>query len=79
MAMIIVFAALASSQAQQKSDNLTAVPFTDVTLTDEFWVPRMETNRRVTVPYDFQKCEQTGRIDNFAKAGGLMEGKFEGI
>jgi DUF1680 family protein len=79
IAIIIVLAALANCQAQQKSDNLTAVPFTDVTVADEFWLPRMETNRKVTVSYDFQKCEQTGRIDNFAKAGGLMEGQFEGI
>jgi DUF1680 family protein len=79
IAMIIVFAAMANCQAQQKSDNLTAVPFTEVTVADEFWAPRMETNRKVTVPYDFQKCEQTGRIDNFAKAGGLMKGQFEGI
>ena len=39
----------------------------------------METNRKVTVRYDFQKCEETGRIDNFAKAGGLMKGEFRGI
>jgi DUF1680 family protein len=77
--MIIVFAALTGCRAQQKSDKLTAVPFTDVTVADEFWAPRMETNRKVTVRYDFEKCEQTGRIDNFAKAGGLMEGGFEGI
>jgi DUF1680 family protein len=76
--MITIFAILTGCHVQ-KSDNLTAVPFTDVTVADEFWAPRMETNRKVTVPYDFQKCEQTGRIDNFAKAGGLMEGKFEGI
>ena len=77
--MIAVFVTLANCQAQQQSDNLTAVPFTDITVADEFWAPRMETNRKVTVRYDFQKCEQTGRIDNFAKAGGLMEGQFEGI
>jgi DUF1680 family protein len=79
IAMIAVFAVLTNCQAQQQSDNLTAVPFTDITVSDEFWAPRMETNRRVTVRYDFKKCEQTGRIDNFAKAGGLMEGQFEGI
>jgi DUF1680 family protein len=79
IAMIVVFAVQISCQAQRKSDNLTAVPFTNVTVADEFWAPRIETNRKVTVPYDFQKCEQTGRIDNFAKAGGLMEGQFEGI
>ena len=39
----------------------------------------METNRRVTIPYDFAKCEETGRIDNFAKAGQLMPGEFRGI
>ncbi len=55
------------------------VPFTEVKFEDTFWTPRLETNRTVTVPYDFKKCEETGRIDNFAKAGGLMEGEFVGI
>jgi DUF1680 family protein len=55
------------------------VPFTAVSVQDGFWRPRMETNRKVTVRYDFQKCEETGRIDNFAKAGGLMQGEFRGI
>ncbi len=55
------------------------VPFTDVTVSSGFWYPRMETNRRVTIPYDFKKCEETGRISNFAKAGGLEKGEFEGI
>ncbi len=55
------------------------VSFADVRITGGFWLPRMETNRKVTVPYCFKKCEETGRISNFAKAGGLMEGKFEGI
>lgn len=54
-------------------------PFTQVVFTDSFWAPRLETNRTVTLPHNFRKCEETGRIDNFAKAGGLMTGKFEGI
>jgi hypothetical protein len=58
---------------------LKAVPFTEVKVDDVFWAPRLETNRKVTVPYDFKKCEETGRIDNFAKAGGLMKGEFRGI
>lgn len=57
---------------------ITAVPFTHVSIEDAFWAPRIETNRRVTVRYDFQKCEETGRISNFAKAGGLQEGDHEG-
>jgi hypothetical protein len=55
------------------------VNFTEVTVNDEFWSPRIETNRRVTIPYDFQKCEETGRIRNFAIAGGLEEGQFQGL
>lgn len=57
----------------------TPIPFTDVTFADNFWSPRLETNRRVTLPFNFRKCEETGRIDNFAKAAGWMEGKHEGI
>ena len=39
----------------------------------------MNTNRAVTIPYDFQKCEETGRITNFDKAAGGMAGDHEGI
>lgn len=59
--------------------DITPVPFTKVKIQDNFWAKRIEINRRVTIPYDFRKCEETGRIDNFAKAGGLMKGKFQGI
>ena len=55
------------------------IPFTQVSIEDDFWQPRVETAINVTIPYDFEKCEETGRIDNFAKAGGLMEGEHEGI
>ena len=58
---------------------ITPVPFTGATFDDGFWLPRLTTNREVTIPYDFAKSEETGRIDNFAKAAGLMEGPHEGI
>ncbi|MDZ7334810.1 MAG: glycoside hydrolase family 127 protein [candidate division KSB1 bacterium] len=77
VAMVLLFTAC--SKKPQKDYPIKPVPFTDVQVTDQFWQPRMETNRTVTIPYDFKKCEETGRIDNFAKAGGLMEGEFVGI
>jgi DUF1680 family protein len=58
---------------------ISALPFTAVRVDDPFWSPRIETNRTVTVPYDFQKCEETGRISNFAKAAGLQTGPHVGI
>jgi hypothetical protein len=58
---------------------LKAVPFTDVQVRDEFWAPRIETDRTRSLPHNFKWCRQTGRLSNFAKAGKLMEGKFEGM
>jgi DUF1680 family protein len=57
---------------------ITPVSFTDVTLTDVFWTNRINTNRTVTIPFGFEKCEEEGRISNFARAGGLLEGEYEG-
>ena len=51
----------------------------DVQIQDTFWAPRMRTNHDVTVDHCLDWCDSTGRISNFAKAGGLMEGEFEGI
>jgi DUF1680 family protein len=54
------------------------VPFTAVEIADGFWSPRLDTNRKVTLPHDFDKCERTGRVANFAVAGGLVPGAFVG-
>ncbi|MFC5466308.1 glycoside hydrolase family 127 protein [Lederbergia graminis] len=64
---------------QTKLANWEQVPFTKVNIADTFWRPRMEVLQNVTLKACFEKCETTGRIANFAKAAGLMEGKFEGI
>jgi len=56
----------------------TPVPFTEVHFDDAFWADRIETNRTVTIPHVFSRCEDEGRIDNFALAGGLIEGEQQG-
>src|SRR5258708_10216715 len=71
-------AALGAIAAEFKDYPVQPVPFTAVRVEDGFWSPRLETNRVTTVWYDFKKCEETGRIDNFAKAGKLMPGEFRG-
>ena len=57
---------------------ITPVPFRDVALSDRFWRPRLETNRTVTIPDVFGKCEACGRVDNFRKAAGRMPGPYVG-
>jgi DUF1680 family protein len=44
---------------------LTPVPFTQVKIDDQFWAPRIETNRINTIPAEYQMCEDTGRIASF--------------
>lgn len=54
------------------------VAFTKVHINDDFWAPRIETNRKVSIPAAFKECEKNGRFDNFAIAGGLMKGEHRG-
>ncbi len=68
-----------SNNDKSINDSVKSVAFTKVKFTDNFWLPRLDTNRTVSIPYDFNKCEETKRIDNFAIAGGLQEGCFVGI
>ncbi len=57
---------------------VTPVSFADVQVDKGLWAKRLEISRTVTIPECFQHCEETGRIDNFAVAAGLKEGKFQG-
>jgi DUF1680 family protein len=62
-------------QAQQKDYPISPVPFTQVSLTDSFWSPRIERNRTVTIPASFARCESTGRVSNFVMAA-ARSGRF---
>ena len=78
-ALIFVFMNL-SCQGPEKSQYLIQpVPFTQVQINDDFWSPRIETNRQVTIPYAFEQCEETGRIDNFRIAAGMKSGGFQSV
>ncbi len=51
------------------------VPFTSVQINDLFWAPRIETNRLVTIPFAFEQCEKSGRMDNFIRAAEVLRGE----
>ena len=63
---------------QQPDAPIQEVPFTQVHINDGFWLPRIETNRTVSIPSAFKECEKNGRFDNFAIAGGLKKGEHRG-
>ncbi len=61
---------------QTPDDPVRPVPFTEVQLRDNFWRNRLETVRKVTIPYAFGQYESTGRLRNFYIAAGVAEGSF---
>ena len=61
--------------AQQRDYPYTAVPFTQIQLSDQFWLPRIKVNHTVTIPASFERCESTGRVRNFEMAA-AQSGKF---
>jgi uncharacterized protein len=70
---------LAGEPGTDRDYPIHPVPFTQTEIADDFWAPRIETNRDVTVHHNLQSCERTGRIHNFSVAAGLDEGAFEGV
>jgi len=69
---LLIFCLNASAQQDY---SIKAVDFTQVKLNDMFWLPRIETNRTVTIPASFERCETTGRVKNFEMAA-KASGKF---
>jgi len=65
-------------EKKPKDYPIRPVPFTRVHIDDEFWAGRIEVNRSVAIPFIFKKCEETGRIDDFRIAGGMMKGPYKG-
>ncbi|MBD1386017.1 glycoside hydrolase family 127 protein [Mucilaginibacter rigui] len=73
---LMMFSCYSLTALAQKQDYpIQPVAFTQVKLTDHFWTSRIETNRTVTIPASFERCESTGRVKNFQMAA-EHKGKF---
>jgi DUF1680 family protein len=76
--MVLTYFGLFCSRSSPKNYPIQPINFTRVKITDNFWKPRLETNRTVTIPYAFKMNEETGRLNNLRKAAGLLEGPYIG-
>ena len=54
------------------------VPLERVRITDDFWRPRMEINRTVSIPHILKQNEITPRVSNFLKTAKKLPGAYEG-
>jgi uncharacterized protein len=61
---------------EAKTEMLSPVPFNAIKLNDAFWMPRIETTCKTTVPSEFGHCAY--RIANFRRAAKLEQGHFQG-
>ena len=73
--LVLMFFAICYANAQQKDYPIRNVNFTQVKLTDKFWLPRLKINHTVTIPASFDRCDKTGRVKNFEMAA-AHSGKF---
>lgn len=54
------------------------VPVANVRFADDLLAPRLRTNLRETLPSQYRLLEETGRLRNFARAAGKVDGVFAG-
>jgi len=76
--LLVAVAALAATAPAPVEYPIRGVPLTAVSITDDFWRPKIEINRTVTIPHILTQNEITGRIDNFLKAAHDIQGDYKG-
>lgn len=57
---------------------IRSVPLRTIRITDPFWRSRQETVANTTLLHEWMQIEATGRLENFLKAGGKLDGEFLG-
>lgn len=57
---------------------LAPVPVSAVSLDGEFWGARLVTNVEVSLLQQWEQLEATGRLDNFRRVAGLVDGPYQG-
>lgn len=68
----------AIAQPSEPFAKLRAVPFTQVRISDRFWAPRRETNRKVSLPHSLDMLEKAGNMRDFDRAARHEHTGYEG-
>ena len=76
----LLLAGCVSQPASRQVRKMEPVNFSQVSIEDDFWKPRLETHASTTLQVCIDQCENaTNRVNNFAITAGVREGKFEGL
>lgn len=75
LSLSVIFLSSFKQEDKKRSDYPIMQPEANsVTLTDSFWLPKIQTVVKTTIPYAFRKCETEGRLENFITAGNVIAG-----
>ncbi len=66
--MIFAVGTFSHDKKERHGYPINPVSFTSVKLNGGFWGQRLKASRDVTIPLAFQKCEESGRYENFVRA-----------
>ena len=69
---LIALSSCASKSKQTSEEVLQSIPFQQVTLQDNFWLPRLKTQKEVLVPFALDKVRPA--MDNLRKTGNYLHG-----
>lgn len=71
--IVFVLISISSTLSAQLKDPLKKIDFDRVILKDEFWLPRLQKQKQVLIPFAFQKTEPA--VDNLRKTADFLAGK----
>ncbi len=59
--------------AEKVEEPLKQIPFNEVTLNDNFWLPRLQTQKKTLVPFSLEKTEPA--VENLRRVGAYLRGE----
>ena len=78
LAFGLILTASCAEKVEKPAEALTPVTFEKVTLEDDFWLPRLKTQKETLVPFSLEKTEPV--VENLRRVGNYLKtGKREAL
>jgi len=77
-ALTLAIFSCAKQQSKFYDYPISSIDIKDVTINDNFWLPKIKVIQNTTIRYAFDKCDKEGRMENFLIAGGVKSGQVRG-
>ena len=72
-ALALIMSACATTDVTPYEGAITQVSFDKVTLQDDFWLPRLNTQKQTLVPFSLEKTSSA--VENLRRVGAYLRGE----